>query len=120
MSPAKNHRDLVVWQKSKDLTIFCYGLAKNLPLEERFALASQIKRAAASVPANIAEGFGRYAKKDKEHFYIMARGSLYELDTHIQIAYELGYIAKVEHEQFLDRFRETSRILSGFLKTHQS
>lgn len=119
MSEIRSYRDLVVWQKSKDLALECYKLTKFFPVEEKFSLISQIRRAASSVPANIAEGFGRTTGKDREHFYIMARGSLYELDTHLQIALELAYLKTEDHSNFYEKFEEVSKILSVFIKTHQ-
>ena len=84
--------DLEVWQMGREMVVTIYGLAKALPQEETFGLASQIKRAALSVPANIAEGFGRYHYADKAKFYLNARGSLYELKSHLLIAFDLGYL----------------------------
>lgn len=78
----QTYRDLVVWRKTKELTVQVYEATKNFPADEKFSLTSQVKRSAVSVPANIAEGFGRISPKDREHFYVIARGSLYELATH--------------------------------------
>src|SRR5438309_127780 len=85
------HKRLIVWQKSIDLTERVYRLSDKFPSEERFGLASQMRRAAASVPTNIAEGAARSTDKDKVHFYIIARGSLSELDTQREIIKRLGY-----------------------------
>lgn len=119
MSGAKSYRDLTVWQKTKELAILSYSITKNFPSDEKFALTSQARRAATSVPANIAEGFGRFANKDREHFYVIARGSLYELDTHMQIARDLLYISEEQHRNFIEAFEEVSRIISSFIKVHQ-
>jgi len=78
----------------KNIVMGIYGLTKEFPKEESFGLTSQIRRAALSVPANIAEGFGRYHYLDKAKFYLNARGSLYELKSHLLIAQELGYLRK--------------------------
>ncbi len=84
--------DLEVWQMGKDIVIEIYQLLKDFPKEEIYGLTSQIKRAALSISANIAEGFGRYHYLDKAKFYLNARGSLYELKSHLLIAQELGYL----------------------------
>ena len=84
--------DLEVWQMSKEIVKQVYKLAKDFPKEESFGLVAQIKRAALSIPANIAEGFGRYHYLDKAKFYLNARGSLYEVKSHLLIAQELGYL----------------------------
>jgi len=88
----ESFEDLEVWQIGKKIGVGIYGLTKDFPKEESFGLTSQIRRAALSVPANIAEGFGRYHYLDKAKFYLNARGSLYELKSHLLIAQELGYL----------------------------
>ena len=94
----KHYRDLLVWQKSMDLVVASYDLAKRLPHRENFGLISQIERAAVSVPANIAEGHGRKHTGDYLHHLSMARGSLLELETHILITVRLGYLQPKETE----------------------
>ena len=71
-------KDLIVWQRAMQFAKLVYGLVKQLPVEERYALADQLRRAAASVPSNIAEGNGRAGNKDYAHFLAIARGSVYE------------------------------------------
>ncbi|MBA7502777.1 hypothetical protein ES706_01371 [subsurface metagenome] len=83
--------DLEVWQMGKDIVMKIYHLTKDFPKQESFGLTSQMRESALSVPANIAEGFGRYHYMDKAKFYLNARGSLYELKSHLLIAQELGY-----------------------------
>jgi|SRR6185295_10237224 len=78
----QSYRDLKVWQKSMDLAAMCYLETKSLPADERFGLVSQIRRAAASVPANIAEGYGRENRGEFIQFLRIAQGSLKELETH--------------------------------------
>ncbi len=81
-----------VWKKAKSLVIQAYDVTANFPRNEEFGMISQIRRAALSVPANIAEGFGRYSYLDKAKFYINARGSLLELRSHFSIAIELSFL----------------------------
>lgn len=92
MKKIKNFEDLEVWQIGKYLALKIYETVINFPREEVYGITSQVKRAALSVPANIAEGFGRFHFMDKAKFYLNARGSLYELKSHLLIATELGYI----------------------------
>jgi len=90
----KSFENLEVWQIGRDLVAKVYTLTASLPQSEAFGLVAQIKRAALSVPANIAEGFGRYHYMDKARFYLNARGSLYELKSHLLIARDLRYLKK--------------------------
>ncbi len=92
MSEIKTFEDLEVWQKGKTLTLRIYEITAHFPKDEVYGITSQVKRAALSVPANVAEGFGRYHFLDKAKFYLNARGSLYELKSHLLIARELGFI----------------------------
>ena len=86
-----SYRDLLVWQKSMDLVVKSYELAKRLPSNETYGLATQIQRSAVSVPANIAEGYGRHHLGDYLHHVSVANGSLKELETHLLIGQKLLY-----------------------------
>ncbi|MFW6118264.1 MAG: four helix bundle protein [Chloroflexota bacterium] len=92
MTEVKSFENLEVWRMGRDLVTKVYMLTASLPLSETFGLTAQIKRAVLSVPANIAEGFGRYHYMDKAKFCLNARGSLYELKSHLLIAEDLGYL----------------------------
>ncbi|MGB7293170.1 MAG: four helix bundle protein [Thermodesulfobacteriota bacterium] len=92
MGNIKSFEDLDVWQEGKKLVLKTYVLTNDFPKEEAYGMTSQVRRAALSIPANIAEGFGRYHFMDKAKFYLNARGSLYELKSHLLIARELGFI----------------------------
>ena len=85
------YRELIVWQKSMDLVDRVYDFAAEFPAAEKFGLWSQATRAAVSIPSNIAEGSGRSSAKDCVHFLSIARGSLYELMTQLEIAERRGY-----------------------------
>ena len=111
-----SYRDLQVWQKAADLVVECYGLTKLLPKSETYGLASQIQRAAVSVPANIAEGHGREHLGDYLHHLSAATGSLMELETHLIIASKLAYLKERELEPVLLRTAEVSRMLAGLTK----
>ena len=112
-----SYRDLQVWQKATDLVVECYRLAKLLPKSETYGLASQIQRAAVSVPANIAEGHGRQHLGDYLHHLSVATGSLMELETHLIIANRLLYIEEQQLEPVLLRTGELSRMLAGLTKS---
>ena len=89
---ARSYRDLDVWERAVELAIACHALAARLPAVERYALADQLRRAAVSVPANIAEGNGRESRRSYLHFLSIASGSLAEVDTHLEIIKRVGYI----------------------------
>ena len=104
-------RDLRIWQKSIELVERCYRLSAMLPLGERFALTSQIRRAATSVPANIAEGFGRWNSRDFARFLAIASGSLRELETHLVIVSRLGLVPGARVDEVLPLCDELAKML---------
>lgn len=109
-------KKLIVWQKAMKLSKEVYGLARQFPSEERYALADQLRRAVASVPSNIAEGNGRSSNKDYAHFLAIARGSLYETITQLELAKEIGYIT--DYDQVVPLAEEISRMLTSMLKKY--
>ena len=113
----KSYRDLLVWQKAMDLVADSYELSAKLPKTETYGLASQIQRAAVSIPANIAEGHGREHLGDYLHHLSVANGSLMELETHLLLATRLSYVAEKEVERLLEKTGEVSRMLSGLSKS---
>jgi four helix bundle protein len=102
---------LQVWQRSVDLALECYKLSGELPREEKFALTSQIRRAATSVPSNIAEGYGRWNARDFARFLAIASGSLRELETHLIIANRLGYLSDVSTQSTFRTIDELAKML---------
>ena len=88
----KSFRELDVWRYAMELTDVVYRLVRRFPSEERFALGDQLRRAAVSIPSNIAEGFGRDSHKDFAHFLSQAKGSLYEVDTQLEVAVRQGFL----------------------------
>jgi four helix bundle protein len=102
---------LKVWQKAMDLVEASYRLSTQLPPDERFGLVSQMRRAATSVPANIAEGFGRWNAPDFARFISIASGSLRELETHFRIAHRLGYMDAGTLQKALFMTEELSKML---------
>lgn len=115
----KSHRDLIVWQKAVQLVVYLYSLTRTFPKEETYGLTSQIRRAATSIPANIAEGQGRRLSGEYQQFLGHARGSLCELDTHIEVAFQIGYLADPQYQQAREKMDEVGRILNGLLRSLQ-
>jgi four helix bundle protein len=109
----QSHRDLLVWQKGMHLVEAVYSLTKTFPDDERYRLVHQATRAAASVPANIAEGHARGTRRDYAHFVSIARGSLMELETYVMIAERLGYASSAPFGNIFERINELSRMLTA-------
>lgn len=95
----KNYRELIVWQKSMALVTVVYYDSASFPVKETYSLINQIRRSAISVPSNIAEGFGRNHTKEYIRFLEISRGSLYELQTQLEIAFNLKFIPQEDFEQ---------------------
>lgn len=112
----ESFQDLVVWQKSMDLVVECYELVQRLPQNEQYGLASQIRRAAVSIPANISEGFGRWHSKEFIHFLLIANGSLKELETHLLIGKRLGFFASPDLSKPVGLVGEIGRMLAALRK----
>ena len=110
-------KQLVVWQKSMELVRIVYGLSKAFPTDERYALTDQLRRAVVSIPSNIAEGNGRASNADYGHFLSIARGSLYETMTQLQVAEDLGYIKSLD-PQVSVLTSEIGRMLGSMLKKY--
>ena len=111
----KSYEDLVAWQKAMMLAEQVYALQKNLPREEVYSLGDQIRRAVVSVPSNIAEGFGRESDKDFKYFLSIARGSLFETKTQLQLAGRLGYLKL--SEELYNLFDEVGKLISGLIRS---
>ena len=110
-----HYRQLVVWQKGIGLVTDVYRATANFPKPETYGLTSQIRRAASSVPANIAEGQGRSSRGEFKLFLGHARGSLYELETHIVVASNLQYLSEKQSAYLIARIHEVGRLLNGLL-----
>ena len=109
--PVRNYRDLAVWQKGVALAVESYRLTERLPKWEQFGLKSQILRASVSVPSNIAEGHGRHSRGDFVRHLGFSRGSLYELETLLHIAHEVGHISHGDADTALTLSDEIARML---------
>jgi four helix bundle protein len=113
----KPHKKLDVWQAAMKATKMVYELTKPFPEEEKFGLVSQMRRAAVSIPCNIAEGAARQGKREFRNFVSMAQGSLSELDTQLELAVLLGYLSKEEIEEIEGHLLRIDRMLSGLIRS---
>ena len=110
-----HYRDLTVWQKSMDLAEVCYRIIKDFPKEELYGMTSQIRRSAASIPANIAEGYGRKNRGEYIQFLYIAQGSLKELETHLLLACRVDIVSDSLVAPVLDQCNVVGQILSGLI-----
>lgn len=113
MKESHVYRKLVAYTKASDYVIHVYALLKKFPKEEQYAMCDQLRRAAVSIPSNIAEGMGRASNKDRAHFVEIAYGSLMETECQLEIAEKLGYISQEDLQVIDDEGTELERLLSG-------
>jgi four helix bundle protein len=113
----RRFRDLQVWQRSMGLARAVYQLTERFPRGEEFGLVSQIRRAAVSVPSNIAEGRGRMTDKSFAVFLSQARGSLFELQTQVELASELGFVARDAVQPVMPEAEEIASMMQGLMAT---
>jgi four helix bundle protein len=111
----QTYRELIAWQKSIALAQLVYQCSKGFPREEIYGLTSQMRRAAVSVPSNIAEGQGRATRGEFKQFLCTARGSLFELETQVHIAGKLGYIQDGKAMELMESATEVAKILNGLI-----
>jgi four helix bundle protein len=111
-----SYRDLEVWKRSMELVANIYGITQAFPKEELYGLTNQLRRAAVSVPANIAEGWGRGTTREYIQFLRIARGSLFELETLINISSKLEYANVQNQQQILQEIQEIGKMLNALLK----
>lgn len=111
----ESYEDLIVWQKAYQLVLDMYRITKDFPADERFGLVQQMRRAAVSIPSNIAEGWGRGTRKDYTRFVEMARGSSYELQTQLRIASDLGYMR--HDDPIHDLISEVEKLANGLVRS---
>ncbi len=115
----KSYQQLIAWQKAIALVTDIYALSQSFPREEIYGLTSQVRRAAVSIPSNIAEGQGRATTGEFIQFLCHARGSLYELETQIIIATGLRYITREQQASLIDSVAELGRVLNGLITSLQ-
>jgi four helix bundle protein len=111
------HKKLDVWKKSIDMVTLIYEITKSLPREEDYGLKSQMRRAAISVPSNIAEGLARRTIVDKLHFLNIAQGSLSEIDTQVELCLQLKYFDTINYVKIETQLIEIQKMLSGLSRS---
>jgi four helix bundle protein len=116
----RNFREINVWEKSHQLTLAIYKVTQAFPVEERYGLTGQMRRASASIPANIAEGCGRTGDAELRRFMQISMGSASELEYHLVLAYDLGYLDQDAYQQLNTQTVEVKRMLASFIKRLRS
>ena len=111
----QSYRELIIWQKGMQLVKSVYQIVRMFPKDELYGLSDQLRRAAVSIPSNIAEGYGRNSKKDFSHFLSIARGSVFEVETQIRIAVMLELITSEQAQEALNLSTECSKILTAMI-----
>ena len=114
---AQHYKDLIAWQKARDLVNAVYDVTDSFPKREVYSLTDQVRRAAVSIPSNIAEGQAHYSNREFLHFLRHSRGSLAELETQLLIARRRNYLDESQSAGLLKRADELSRILSGLINS---
>ncbi|HNR95192.1 MAG TPA: four helix bundle protein [Kiritimatiellia bacterium] len=118
-TPIKTYRDLHVWQDGVVFVTELYRLTRDFPREEMFGVVSQIRRAAISIPSNIAEGYGRRSSRDYVRFLQISMGSLFEIQTQLEIARNLEYLSSDTYESLYAMSRKIERMLSSLIRKIQ-
>ena len=115
----KPHKKLDVWQAAMKVAQMVYQLTNTFPSEERFGLVTQMRRAAVSIPSNIAEGAARQGKREFKNFVSMAQGSLSELDTQLELSILLGYLSEEEVKEVEGQLLRVDKMLTGLIRSLQ-
>ena len=120
MKENKSFTDLNVWISSRDLVKHLYLLTKDFPKEEVYSLTSQMRRAAISIPSNIAEGVARNHAKETIQFLHFSKGSIYELETQLYLAFDIGYLNDDQLSMFLKKIEDCKKLISGFINYYRN
>ncbi|XWN36124.1 MAG: four helix bundle protein [Balneola sp.] len=113
----KTFRDLKIWQQSMELVTEIYKTTSQFPEEEKYGLTSQLRKSSVSIPSNISEGFGRNSQGDFKRFVNISMGSLFELQTQIEVAKNLEFISEEIFQKLYEDTREIERMMSSFIRT---
>lgn len=113
---SKNFRDLDVWKLGKAIVLDVYKVTRGFPKEEMYGLVSQMRRAAVSIPSNVAEGFNRKHNPEYRQLLYVALGSCAELETQIEVAHDLGFLETGDQDQVLEKLDHESRMLRNLIK----
>jgi four helix bundle protein len=117
VSKITSFEDLVAWQKAQDLAVIVYKSTHQFPTQEKFALVNQIRRAASSVSANIAEGFGKRTLPDKKQFYTIAYGSLLETKNFVYLSVRLDYLSSTDSQIILNHITNCQKLLNALMRS---
>lgn len=120
MESNKSYKDLDAWNEGINLVNLIYGVTKSYPKEEIYCLTSQLRRAAISIPSNIAEGVGRNHANDTVQFLFVARGSLYEIETQLYISLNQKYITQEEFKEISLKIEKCKKILNGLINYYKN
>ncbi len=115
-----NYTELEVWKSSRALVKQVYLLSSSFPKEELYALTNQVKRCSVSIPSNIAEGLGRQSNKETIHFLYISKGSIYELETQLFLAFDLNYLSKDKLDSIMEEITTCKKLLNGFINYFKS
>lgn len=116
---AAQHRNLIVWQKAIELTTLIYRLTEKFPKEEKYGLASQMRKSAVSVASNIAEGCVRFNNREKIQFFLIFRGSLSEIDTQTEISWQLKFVDEDGKKRIFEKVEEINKLLNGLIRSRR-
>jgi four helix bundle protein len=111
----QNYQDLIVWQKSMELAAMVYKITKKLPKEEIYSLTNQMRRAAVSIPSNIAEGQARHSIKEFIHFLRIAQGSKAELETQLLLCQKIEYLSDSDTSEIMQLLQEIGKMLTALV-----
>ena len=112
----QSFRDLKTWQEAQEPAVLVYAVTKRFPDDERFGLTNQLRRAAVSVGSNIAEGFSRQTLKEKTQFYHIAKGSITEVESQIDLAHRIGYLSQTELAMLTDKIENAGKLLTALIR----
>ena len=112
----RSHKDLDVWKLSIELVLDIYQICRQMPVHERYGLSAQMKRAAVSIPSNVAEGAARKSHKEFIQFLFISKSSAAEVQSHLYVAMDQGYITEKSFNEIYDKAEKVSKLTSGFIK----
>ena len=115
-----DYKELDVWKETKELVKLVYAFTNDMPLNEQFGLTLQVRRAAVSIPSNIAEGIGRNHTKDTIQFLFIARGSMFELETQLILCKEICNLNNAQFEQLWTKLQNCKMLINGFINYYQN
>lgn len=116
MTTIKNYKDLIIWQKSIMLVKIIYQITQSFPKEEQYGITNQLRRCAVSIPSNIAEGYGRNSTNDYIRFLQIATGSLYELETQVEISFQLNYMTQLQKDEVFNLCTEIDKMIYSLIQ----